>query len=108
MLDISKYILKLEILKGDEIYDVASLTKVISTTTLVMKLIEENKLHLDTKIVEILNWFHLDDITVYDLLTHTSGLPADITHANKLKNKEDVLSKLKSVKVIYKKGTHIC
>lgn len=98
----------LEPLKGDEIYDIASLTKVVSTTTLIMKLIEDNKLKLDTKISDILTWFHIKDITVYDLLTHTSGLPADIARAYTLKDKEDVLFNIKGVKIIYKKHTHIC
>lgn len=99
---------KLELLKGDEIYDIASLTKVVSTTTLIMKLIEDNKLTLDTKVSEVLTWFHLKDIAVYDLLTHTSGLPADISKAYKLRNKEEVIFNIKSVKIIYKKHTHIC
>jgi CubicO group peptidase (beta-lactamase class C family) len=99
---------KLEALKGDEIYDIASLTKVVSTTTLIMKLIEDHKLKLDTKVSEVLTWFHIRDITVYDLLTHSSGLPADIPRSYKLRNKEDVLFKIKDVKIIYKKHTHIC
>ena len=42
---------------GDEIYDVASLTKVISTTTMIMTLIENNRLTLDTKVSSILPLF---------------------------------------------------
>lgn len=95
-------------LKGDEIYDIASLTKVVSTTTLVMKLIENNQLSLETNVYEILDWFQLKDINVYDLLTHTSGLPADIARANTLKDKKDVIDRIKSVKIIYEKGSRIC
>ncbi len=94
-------------LKGDEIYDVASLTKVVSTTTLVMKLIEENKLSLETKINEVIDWYPIEDTTVYDLLTHSSGLPADIPRANTLRNKNDVENKIKSVKLKVNKGEHI-
>lgn len=97
----------LQALKGDEIYDIASLTKVVSTTTLVMKLIEDHRLSLDTKVDEILNWFDLKDVTVYDLLTHSSGLPADISRANTLKDKQEVIFRIKSVKMIYKKSKHI-
>ncbi len=94
-------------LKGDEIYDIASLTKVISTTTIVMKLIEDEKLSLKTKVSHIFDWFEFDDITIYDLLTHTSGLPADIPRASTLKNKEEVISKIKSVKMKEKKGSYV-
>ena len=59
------------------LYDLASLTKVISTTTLILKLIEENYFSLDTKVKDILNDFKYDDVTILNLLTHTSGLPAD-------------------------------
>ena len=94
-------------LRGDEIYDVASLTKVVSTTTLIMKLIEEKKLSLDTKINDVIDWYPMDDTTVYDLLTHTSGLPADIPRANTLKDKADVVSKIKNVKLKVNKGEYI-
>ncbi len=99
---------ELKPLKGNEIYDIASLTKVVSTTTLVMKLIEDNLLSLDTCVSDILDWFHIKDICVYDLLTHTSGLPADISRANTLKDKTDVINRIKSVKIIYEKGSRIC
>jgi CubicO group peptidase (beta-lactamase class C family) len=94
-------------LKGDEIYDVASLTKVVSTTTLVMKLIEENKLSLTTKIKDVIDWYPVEDTTVYDLLTHSSGLPADISRANTLRSKIDVENKIKSVKLKVNKGEYI-
>lgn len=94
-------------LKGDELYDVASLTKVVSTTTLIMKLIEDHKLSLDTKINEIIDWYPIDDTTVYDLLTHSSGLPADIPRANTLRDRTDVENKIKSVKLKVNKGEHI-
>jgi CubicO group peptidase (beta-lactamase class C family) len=93
--------------QGDEIYDVASLTKVVFTTTIVMKLIEEGRLTLETKVSDILDWFIHDDISIYDLLTHTSGLPADIPRANTLKDKEDVLSKIRNIKLKEKKGVFI-
>ena len=92
---------------GDEIYDIASLTKVVSTTTLVMKLIEDQKLSLDTKINKIIEWYPISDTTIYDLLTHSSGLPADIPRANTLRDKLDVENKIKSVKLKVNKGEHI-
>ena len=62
----------------DTIYDLASLTKVICTTTIILKLIQEKKITYYTKVSEILLDFQNEDICIYHLLTHTSGLPADL------------------------------
>lgn len=60
------------------IYDLGSLTKVIVTTTLIMQLIEENKLSLETKIADIITEFKHREMTVKQILTHQSGLPAEL------------------------------
>ena len=68
--------------RGD-IFDLASVTKVIATTSAAMKLFEEGKLNLDTTVVSYLPAFggpdSLNDslkqtITVKNLLTHTAGM----------------------------------
>ena len=63
------------------IYDLASLTKVIATTTSLMLLVERGQVRLDepvsTYIVE-LKGPQTAGITVRQLLTHTSGLRADL------------------------------
>jgi serine-type D-Ala-D-Ala carboxypeptidase len=61
------------------IYDLASLTKVIGTTTAIMLLYDEGKLKLDDKVITFFPEFGggaKDSVTVQDLLTHRSGLPA--------------------------------
>jgi CubicO group peptidase (beta-lactamase class C family) len=61
------------------VYDLASLTKVVATTTAVMLLVEDGKLELDAPVVRYLPEFAgegRNQITVRQLLTHTSGLPA--------------------------------
>ncbi len=61
------------------VYDVASLTKVIVTTTLVMKLVEQGQLDLDRRLSRIFQTFGThgkEAMTVRHLLTHTSGYPA--------------------------------
>ncbi len=65
----------------DTIFDLASLTKVIATTTAVMKLVEDGKLNLDDRISQYWPEFGTngkEDITVRHLLTHYSGLRADL------------------------------
>ena len=61
------------------IYDVASLSKVVGTTTAVMLLYDEKKIDLDAPVFRYLPAFSgglKDKVTVHDLLTHRSGLPA--------------------------------
>lgn len=64
---------------NETLYDLASLTKVLGTTTAVMVLVEDGKLHLDDRVVQWLPEFTgggRDSVTIRQLLTHTSGLPA--------------------------------
>ena len=91
----------------NNIYDCASLTKVISTTTMIMKLIEDSKLSLDTFVQEIISEFKYSNITIYHLLTHTSGLPADITNAKDLRNRLDVEEKVFEAELINEVGGKI-
>jgi CubicO group peptidase (beta-lactamase class C family) len=61
------------------IYDVASLSKVVGTTTAIMILFDEKKVDLDAPVFRYLPAFSggmKDRVTVRDLLTHRSGLPA--------------------------------
>jgi CubicO group peptidase (beta-lactamase class C family) len=58
----------------DTIYDVASLTKVVATTTLVLAFAERGAWSIDAAVSSVLPEFPRDDITLEQLLTHTSGL----------------------------------
>ncbi len=64
----------------DTIFDAASLTKVVATTSAVMKLFEDGKLRLNDKVTEYLPEFQNghSEITVRQLLTHFSGLRPDV------------------------------
>lgn len=57
-------------------YDLASLTKVIGLTTAMMQLVEEGRVALDTPAVHYVPAFRDSVVTVRQLLTHSSGLPA--------------------------------
>lgn len=64
----------------DTKFEIASITKTF-TALLVMKLSESEKINLDAKINDYLKDYPLENgskITVRQLLTHTSGMPADI------------------------------
>lgn len=61
------------------IYDLASLTKVVGTTTAIMVLFDEGKVHLDDAVSQYIPEFSggaKDLVTVRMLLEHRSGLPA--------------------------------
>ena len=65
----------------DTVFDLASLTKVIATTTAVMQLVEQGKVRMNDPVAKYLPEFSQngkDDITVRQLLTHYSGLEPDL------------------------------
>lgn len=69
------------LLQASHRFDLASLTKVFVTLPLVLQMIEAGRLHLGQRVATILPAFEAggkDSITIGQLLTHTSGLPAHI------------------------------
>lgn len=64
----------------ETVYDLASLTKVVGTTTAAMILYDEGRLSLDAPVVQYLPEFagtvNKERVTVRQLLTHHAGLPA--------------------------------
>ena len=96
-------------------FDIASLTKVVVTTTLVEKLVEGDfavPLDLDAKIERYLpewangpqpDWRHM--VTVRHLMTHTSGLPPFKEYWRTSKSKQDTLNKIFAEPLEYEPGT---
>ena len=65
----------------DTIFDVASLTKVVATTTAVMQLIEKGALRANDPVAKYIPEFAQngkEDVTIRELLTHDSGLPKEL------------------------------
>ena len=63
----------------DTVYDLASLTKVLSTNTLVMRALDAGRIDLDSSVAtHFAEWRGADreSVTVRDLLSHSSGLTA--------------------------------
>jgi CubicO group peptidase (beta-lactamase class C family) len=59
-------------------FDMASCTKVIATTSAIMRLVDEKRISLDDPIVKYIPAFGQmgkEKITVYNLMVHNSGLP---------------------------------
>ncbi|NNM35206.1 MAG: serine hydrolase, partial [Gemmatimonadetes bacterium] len=62
------------------IFDLASLTKVVGTTTAAVRLAQHGLLSLDDRVVDHLPWWRgddprKDDVTIRQLLVHQAGLP---------------------------------
>ena len=71
-----------EAMTQDTIFDAASLTKVVACTPAVMLLIERGKIGLDDPVVKYLPEFTgggKEEVTIRQLITHTSGLRPDIS-----------------------------
>ena len=101
----------------DTMYDLASLTKVVVTTTLVEKLVEGDfvsPLSLDAPIERYLpewssgpqpEWRH--KVTVRNLMTHTSGLPPFKEYWRISTGKADTLRMIFSEPLEYEPGTKV-
>ena len=100
------------------LYDIASLTKVVVTTTLAAKLVEGDfpvPLDLDAKVERYLpewvasangqdlEWRH--KVTVRHLLTHTAGLPPFKEYWRTSKNKQETVSRIFAEALDYEPGT---
>jgi len=75
----------------DTIFDCASLTKVVTTTTAVMQLWEQGKFRMADPVAKYLPEFAQNgkqDITIRQLLTHYSGLPEDLDLTKKWEGNE--------------------
>jgi uncharacterized protein YbbC (DUF1343 family)/CubicO group peptidase (beta-lactamase class C family) len=69
----------------DTMFDLASLTKVVATTTSVMMLVEQGKIRLSDRVAVYIPGFERygkADITIRHLLTHVSGLRPDVDLAD--------------------------
>ncbi|HSG01194.1 MAG TPA: serine hydrolase domain-containing protein, partial [Vicinamibacterales bacterium] len=71
----------LEPMTLDTVFDLASLTKVVATTTSVMMLVEQGRVRLTDRVATFIPGFERygkGRITINDLLTHMSGLRPDL------------------------------
>ena len=89
-------------------YDMASLTKVVATTTSAMILEEQGKLDLDRTVASYLPEFNAPDkagITMRMLITHRGGLEAFAALYKGFKGREQYLAAINSRPVKYEPGT---
>ena len=91
----------------DTLYDLASCSKVVATTTMILKLLEDNLINLDDKVNKHLPDFKYYDVTIKHLLTHTSGLPADDKRYKECLNKDELISFIYTLNLNNKPGSFV-
>src|SRR3990172_3634339 len=96
----------------DTLYDLASLTKVIATTTAAMMLYERGALPLDARVVDYLPELQQGPdaaakarITVRHLLTHSSGLPGYLRLFQEVNDRRQLLERLYAAPLEYAPGS---
>jgi len=91
----------------DAIFDLASVTKVIAATSAVMRLVEEKKISLQDKVVQYFPAFGQngkENITIYNLLVHNSGLQAWRKYYEFCDAPQCVLDSIFAAPLVYKTG----
>src|ERR1051325_10088485 len=81
----------------DTIFDLASLTKVVATTTSIMMLIEEGKIRLADPVVQFIPEMKgegRDAITIEQLMTHTSGFAPDFDLRDRWSGYDEAMKRL--------------
>ncbi len=83
-----------EAMTEDTVFDVASLTKVLATAPAVMQLYQQDRFLLNDPVAKYLPAFAAkgkQDVTIRQLLTHYSGLPADVSLADDWSGRDEGL-----------------
>ncbi|MCC6721256.1 MAG: serine hydrolase [Bacteroidia bacterium] len=99
---------------NNQLYDIASITKIASTTLAIMKLKENGQLNIDDslhKFLPELKGSNKQNITIREILVHESGLKDFIPFYNSFKNnpkmRDSILSDKKSDKFCFEIGNHL-
>lgn len=91
-------------------YDLASLSKVVSTLPGILRLVSDGEISFDDtvgKFISNAGWFQtpsLADVTIRQLLTHTSGLPAWKTLFAQVSTRQTALANVLQTELVHPKG----
>ena len=83
---------KKQLVKTDDVFDLASMSKVLGATLVTMRLVGESKIKLTDQVGKIVPFYKntaIADLMLFELLTHTSGLKASITFYQSLLSTPD-------------------
>ena len=102
----------LRLVSATDLYDLASLTKVMGATLALMKLYEAGKLDLDAPLkdyVDGLGWRKIRNVTIRECLAHQAGLKSWIKYYEEIQKKDGsfkrkTIAKTQSVEYPYRIG----
>jgi uncharacterized protein YbbC (DUF1343 family)/CubicO group peptidase (beta-lactamase class C family) len=92
----------------DTVFDMASITKPVATATSVMLLVERGQLKLGQRVSSIIPEFaanEKEEITIFDLLTHQSGLLPDNAVKDYEQGREEAIKNICALKLQAPTGT---
>lgn len=96
----------------ETLYDLASLTKVIATTTMAMILVDEGRLDLDKPVQDFLPDFRStsrgegkEQVTVRHLLTHSAGIDWWAPLYEELEGQAAFVKRIQAMPLVYEPGT---
>ncbi|MGH7247748.1 MAG: serine hydrolase domain-containing protein, partial [Pseudomonadota bacterium] len=97
-------------MRTGEIFDLASISKVIGTTSAAAILYQRKKLLLDAPVVKYVPEFagtpEHDQVTIRELLTHSSGIPTPGLMYKKAADKQGILKQIYTVPLATPPGKH--
>jgi CubicO group peptidase (beta-lactamase class C family) len=92
----------------DTVYDLASLTKVLAAATVAIRSVEQGAIALDDRVVDhVPQWTAADRqvVTIRDLLSHTSGLPAHRPYYRDLEGEDAFVAAIAAEPLEYQPGS---
>lgn len=96
------------VVTDESMYDLASLTKVIATTSAIMKLYQEEKIDLNDKVAKYIPEFAnngKENLNILNLLLHNSGLKAFIPFYKYYTSREEVINAIYNAVLDYEPDT---
>ncbi|MDX1700738.1 MAG: serine hydrolase, partial [Melioribacteraceae bacterium] len=96
-----------ERISKSSIFDLASVSKVIGTTSAAMLLVQNDKLSIDDRVIDYLPEFDnngKDQITIRNLLLHNSGMPAFKRYYDVYESEAEVINDIMNLKPEYQAG----
>ncbi|HHW09847.1 MAG TPA: beta-lactamase family protein [Firmicutes bacterium] len=91
----------------DTVYDLASLTKVVATTTCALILLEQGAFRLDDAVHTFIPEFIHKNITIRHLLTHTSGLPSSSPELDSAADPAEMMATIYRMPLAYETGGRV-
>lgn len=98
---------KTRAVRPDDIYDLASISKIMATTTSIMKLVNDELISLDDPVARYIEEFDHGEkrnITIRHFLLHTSGLPAYRIYVDLLRTRTELINAIKNEPLINQPG----